>query len=121
MRTTCPRCTGTGETTHRHVERGRCFQCDGTGRVVLRRSSPRRVDHRPADQGAIVAGLRATYSALARQLSEGWSVEGIVADANDAAQGGDYRAALIARIAAVECAEKRMQITQAFRALGFVE
>ena len=33
--TTCPRCLGTGKTAHKHVENGRCFQCEGTGRATL--------------------------------------------------------------------------------------
>lgn len=31
---TCPRCLGTGQTAHRHVDGGRCYQCDGTGRAA---------------------------------------------------------------------------------------
>jgi Zn-finger nucleic acid-binding protein len=28
---TCRRCKGTGTTSHKHVEMGRCFRCNGTG------------------------------------------------------------------------------------------
>ena len=33
---TCPRCLGSGQTTHRHIDGGRCFQCEGTGRATLK-------------------------------------------------------------------------------------
>jgi len=31
--TECPKCYGSGVVSHRHVENGRCFLCDGSGKV----------------------------------------------------------------------------------------
>ena len=63
--TTCPKCTGTGKTNHKHVENGRCFQCDGTGRVE-RRANRRAVKLSPAQA---VDFVRARFVALRSMIA----------------------------------------------------
>lgn len=63
--TTCPKCTGTGKTSHLHVENGRCFQCDGTGRVE-RRANRRVAKLSPAQA---VDYVRAHFCALRSMIN----------------------------------------------------
>lgn len=56
---TCTRCAGAGTLAHlRHVEGGRCFQCEGTGRVT---PSARPVRTYKADPDRVRLDLRAIY------------------------------------------------------------
>jgi hypothetical protein len=55
----CPRCLGGGEVVFRHIDGGRCFQCDGTGRVDSLRAQPIR--------------NKATGYALVRPYADGYA------------------------------------------------
>ena len=63
--TICPKCTGTGKTNHLHIENGRCFQCDGTGRVE-RRANRRAVKISPVQA---VDCVRARFCALRSMIN----------------------------------------------------
>ncbi len=55
MRSTCPRCTGTGRTRYLHVEGGICFACSGTGYRNARSSAKPPTPSKPLPRYALQA------------------------------------------------------------------
>ncbi len=112
--TTCPKCTGTGKTNHKHIENGRCFQCDGTGRVE-RRANRRAVKLSPAQA---VDFVRARFVALRSMIARDGAELALAVFTEERADGAPSSLEYVRGYLPEIDAETQTKIISAFATLG---